>query len=134
MPVCARTWNTPLPIHDGGGIRSEVRGIAYSKCGRKLALAIDKKVNVGDAETGFVEWTLRRHIQDNEECTCQHMHPEYGYPVYKADSQCSLTGHSGAVWSVAFSKDGTSLVSGSADSTVKIWSVGSAGTFECEST
>ena len=47
---------------------------------------------------------------------------------------CSLTGHSGSVWSVALSKDGTRLVSGSADRTVKIWSAGSAGTFECEST
>jgi WD40 repeat protein len=44
-----------------------------------------------------------------------------------------LTGHS-AVWSVAFSKDGTRLVSGGPDKSVKIWSVGSAGTFECEST
>ena len=48
--------------------------------------------------------------------------------------QSTLTGHSGSVFSVAFSKDGTRLVSGSADKTVKIWSVGSAGTFECEST
>ena len=82
--------------------RDAVRGIAYSKCGRKLALATGKEVIVCDAETGFVESTL--------------------------------TGHSGSVLSVAFSKDGTRLVSGSADRTVKIWSAGSAGTFECEST
>jgi hypothetical protein len=35
-----------------------VERIAYSKCGRKLALAIDKVVNVCDTETGFVESTL----------------------------------------------------------------------------
>jgi len=37
------------------------------------------------------------------------------------------------VTSVAWSKDGK-LASGSYDETVKIWSVGSSGTFECEST
>ncbi len=37
------------------------------------------------------------------------------------------------VYSVAFSPDGTKLASGSYDNTVRIWSVGSAGTFECES-
>jgi WD40 repeat protein len=47
---------------------------------------------------------------------------------------CPLTGHSGIVTSVAWNNDGTKLVSGSYDETVKIWSVGSAGTFECQST
>ena len=37
------------------------------------------------------------------------------------------------VYSVAFSPDGTKLASGSLDHTVRIWSVGSAGTFECQS-
>ena len=35
--------------------------------------------------------------------------------------------------SVAWNNDGTKLASGSYDKTVRIWSVGSAGTFECES-
>jgi len=38
--------------------RDAVRGIAFSKCGRKLALATGKEVIVCDAETGFVESTL----------------------------------------------------------------------------
>jgi WD40 repeat protein len=37
------------------------------------------------------------------------------------------------VTSVAWNNDGTKLVSGCYDETVKIWSVGSAGTFECQS-
>ena len=36
----------------------------YSKCGCKLALAIDKVVNVCDTETGFVESTLTGHNRE----------------------------------------------------------------------
>ena len=35
---------------------------------------------------------------------------------------------------VGFDPSGKKLVSGSSDETVKVWSVGSSGTFECEST
>ena len=38
------------------------------------------------------------------------------------------------VWSVGFDPSGKKLASGSSDKTVKVWSVGSSGTFECEST
>ncbi len=44
-----------------------------------------------------------------------------------------LNGHSHSVMSVAWNNDGTKLASGSVDKTVRIWSVGSAGTFECDS-
>ena len=36
-----------------------------------------------------------------------------------------LSGHDGTVWSVALSADGSKVVSGSEDSTVKIWSADS---------
>ena len=39
-----------------------------------------------------------------------------------------------SVSSVCFNADGNMLVSGSMDNTVKVWSVGSSGTFECQST
>jgi WD40 repeat protein len=45
-----------------------------------------------------------------------------------------LTGHSRSVQSVAWKNDGSKLATGSYDNTVKIWAVGSAGTFECVST
>ena len=32
--------------------------------------------------------------------------------------------HSGTIWSVAFSPDGTKIVSGSADKTIKVWDFG----------
>ena len=44
-----------------------------------------------------------------------------------------LKSHDHSVNSVAWSEDGK-LASGSDDNTVMIWSVGSTGTFECEST
>ena len=39
-----------------------------------------------------------------------------------------------SVYCVGFDPSGKKLVSGSSDNTVKVWSVGSSGTFECEST
>ena len=38
------------------------------------------------------------------------------------------------VYSVCFSADGKFIASGSRDETVKIWSVGSSGNFQCQST
>ncbi len=46
----------------------------------------------------------------------------------------SLTGHSSHVMSVAWNNDGTKLATGGWENSVKIWAVGSAGTFECQST
>jgi serine/threonine protein kinase len=48
--------------------------------------------------------------------------------------KCTLTGHSNTVSSVAWNNDGTKLATGSRDETVMIWSLDSAGTFECQST
>ena len=45
-----------------------------------------------------------------------------------------VTGHSRSVPSVVWTNDGTKLVTGSYDDTVKVWSMGSARTFECQST
>ena len=45
-----------------------------------------------------------------------------------------LTDPKRRVSSVCFNADGNMLVSGSWDKTVKIWSAGSSGSFECQST
>jgi WD40 repeat protein len=44
-----------------------------------------------------------------------------------------LNGHSRIVTSVVWNNDGTKLSTGSDDETIWVWSVGSAGTFECQS-
>ena len=53
-----------------------------------------------------------------------------------ATSVClsTITGHTGGVMSVAWNHDGTKLASGGWDyAASRIWSIGSAGTFECQS-
>ena len=45
----------------------------------------------------------------------------------------TMTGHSRVVNSIDWNNDGTKLASGSTDGTVKVWSVGAAGTFQCQS-
>ena len=44
-----------------------------------------------------------------------------GKPQVRHPGQCTLTGHSGSVFSVAYSPDGKHIVSGSCDNTVKVW-------------
>jgi WD40 repeat protein len=44
----------------------------------------------------------------------------------------SLSGHSHPVSSVAWNNDGSQLATGSYDNSVRVWLVGSAGTFECK--
>lgn len=43
--------------------------------------------------------------------------------VAQPKTHANLDGHSNAVWSVAFSPDGTKLVSGSSDKSIKLWNV-----------
>ncbi len=45
------------------------------------------------------------------------------YDVATARERALLTGHAGAVQSVAFSPDGTTLASGASDNTIKLWDI-----------
>jgi len=42
-------------------------------------------------------------------------------PCLVHEQECTLTGHSSRVTSVAYSPDGKHIASGSSDSTVKVW-------------
>ena len=43
------------------------------------------------------------------------------YGGWGHEQECTLTGHSREVYSVAYSPDGKHIVTGSEDSTVKVW-------------
>jgi WD40 repeat protein len=90
------------------GHNDPVRSVCFSPCGTKIA-----------SGGGGANEDLSIRIWDAETGT------QIGSP---------LNGHSNWVMSVAWSNDGTKLASGSYDKAVRIWSVGSAGTFECQST
>ena len=71
-------------------------------------------------DSGQVHCTLNGHTKDNPECTCAHDNW-----VCKINPSCPVTGHSRSVSAVAWSPDGSKLVSGSQDETVKVWDVAS---------
>ena len=61
------------------------------------------------------------------------------WDMEKGCCKCTLTVDSdvadkSSVTSVAWNNDGSKLATGSWDNAVRIWAVGSAGTFQCEST
>ena len=60
-------------------------------------------------------WTSSCHNGRNG-CICK-----LKYGEVTLNPKCTLTGHSDTVTSVAYSPDGKHIVSGSWDSTVKVW-------------
>ena len=84
------------------GHRAEVYSVAFSPDGNILASgAEDDTVRLWDVVTGKHKRTLKGHTTK----------------VF------GVFGHSGAVYSVAFSPDGSTLASGSGDQTIRLWDV-----------
>ncbi|KAJ5413900.1 hypothetical protein N7509_000527 [Penicillium cosmopolitanum] len=90
------------------GHSSWVTSIAWSRDGSRLASGSDDKiVQIWDPATGQISSTLEGHIRIWDPATGQTM--------------STLEGHSYWVRSIAWSRDGSRLASGSNDKTVRIW-------------
>jgi WD40 repeat protein len=105
-----------------------IQGLAYLEGSRTVALATASGVVLWD-EVGFREKAV--FAQGN--CRAVAVSPDgktiasadtksiYLWDVPTATRRATLTGHTGVVWSVAFSPDGRLLLSGSKDGTIRFW-------------
>jgi WD40 repeat protein len=115
------------------GHEGMVKAVAFSPTGRKVASsAADKTIKIWDTAKG----TLLQTIASGSEANGL-VFSRSGQIVVSAHTDCNirlwqvstgqqvgiLTGHSDIVHAIALSPDGTTIISGSEDKTVKVWSV-----------
>ncbi len=126
----ARTGTPLLELkgHTGG-----VSSAAFSPDGARIVTGSqDRTAKVWDARTGTPLLDLKGHTDWDDERGVQpgwgpHRHRRDGRDgegVGRADRVrllLELKGHTGGVTSVAFSPDGTRIVTGSQDRTAKVW-------------
>ncbi|EDR06536.1 uncharacterized protein LACBIDRAFT_389232 [Laccaria bicolor S238N-H82] len=113
-----RVWDAStgaeLKVLEGHtGHMGAISSIAFSTDGTRIVSGSgDTSVRVWDASTGAELKVLEGHTED------------YSVRLWDALTGAELKvleGHTDYVWSVAFSTDGTCIVSGSADYSVRVW-------------
>ena len=104
-----------------------VQSVSFSPKGDVIAAGCSNgKIYLVDALAGEVKSTLTGHDGYVPAFPCSACIQVVVFAHYPVTSR--------SVYCVGFDPSGKKLVSGSSDETVKVWSVGSSGTFECEST
>ena len=86
----------------------------------------DQTIKIWDIKSGACQSTLAGHTGYVPAFPCSACIQVVVFAHYPVTSR--------SVYCVGFDPSGKKLVSGSGDQTVKVWSIGSSGTFECEST
>ncbi len=131
---------TTRPIFTLEGHANEVRGLAFSPDGKRLAAAGGHpgqfgEIKLWDAATGKEIKTWRGH-RDNifalafspdgtKLATCSYDKLIKLWDAATGEEIKTLKDHTDSVFTIAFSPDGKWLASGAADRTVKIWDVAS---------
>jgi WD40 repeat protein len=129
---CPSSWGRRPPAPAGSKLTGKeyggVQGLAPLGGGRTLVLATAAGVVLSDAttfhqDTIFVQKPCRAVAisPDGKTIASADTKDVHLWDVPTATKRATLKGHTGVVWSVAFSPDGRLLLSGSKDGTARFW-------------